>query len=73
MVLTFSPYRLRKARMAARLTQPNLATIVGLSTLTIQSYEKGRCAPSADALGRLAVALDVAVDDLFVRMGSDAA
>lgn len=73
MTLTFSPYQLRKRRMANRLTQPALASMVGLSWLTIRSYESGECTPSADALGRLAIALNIAVDDLFVLMGSDVA
>lgn len=59
--------------MANRLTQGALAEIVGLSKLTINTYEKGQCAPSASALGRLAVALNCTVDDLFVERGTNAA
>lgn len=73
MTLTFSPFRLRRLRMAKGLTQVELARRVGLSKLTIVTYERAGCDPSAAALGRLAGALNCDIGELFAVRERDAA
>lgn len=67
MHLTFSPARLRALREDAGWKRPVLARRAGLSVSTIRDYEHGYHAPSAAALGRLAVALHCSIDELFVH------
>ena len=67
MNLHFSPERLRGLRHSAGWTRAILADRAVLATSTIQAYEQGRAAPSAAALGRLAMALSCSIDDLYVR------
>jgi transcriptional regulator with XRE-family HTH domain len=44
---------------------PDIAALAGLRAPTLYAYRQGRGAPSAAALGRLAVALDCKVDDFY--------
>ena len=52
--------------MRDRLTQEQLAREVGVSRQTIIAMERGRYNPSVELALRLAGALDVRVEDLFV-------
>lgn len=45
--------RLKELRTASHLTQKELAENIGLSTITIRSYESGRRIPNSDALIKL--------------------
>ena len=47
---------LRQARLAAGLTQADLAGRAGTSQATLSAYESGRKQPSVDTLGRLLAA-----------------
>jgi DNA-binding transcriptional regulator YiaG len=46
--------RIKAARIAAGLTVPRLARLVGLTVATVSRYESGRRCPSRKALERLA-------------------
>lgn len=59
--------RIREIRMARGLSQDQLAELASLNRVTVAKYETGRVEPGAQALGRLADALDVTVDDLLGR------
>jgi transcriptional regulator with XRE-family HTH domain len=62
---TFSPARLRAARVRKGLTQEQAAGQIGRVLSTYVRYELGYLEPSIDALGALCVALDVPVGALF--------
>ena len=58
--------QLRARRMAADLTQQELADRVGVTRQTILSIEKGRYSPTIGLALRLAHTLGVAVEELFI-------
>lgn len=51
--------RIKEARMAAELTQEELAKALDLATITIRQYEAGKREPKLDAIKRLATVLGV--------------
>lgn len=55
--LRFQPERLVQARLARGMKKVDLADLVGVTPAAIGQYEGGHIKPSADVLGRLAVAL----------------
>lgn len=55
--LLFEPARLGQARLARGMKMVDLAAMVGVTPAAIGQYEAGHINPSADVLGRLAVAL----------------
>lgn len=55
--LMFEPERLGQARLARGMKMVDLAAMVGVTPAAIGQYESGRIKPSAEVLGRLAVAL----------------
>ncbi|MDP9180977.1 MAG: helix-turn-helix domain-containing protein [Chloroflexota bacterium] len=57
--------RLRELRLAAGLTQGQLAERVGVSRQSINSIEVGRYVPGTDVALRLASVLDCRVEDIF--------
>lgn len=57
--------RIRELRMAAGLSQEQLAELSSLNRVTIAKYEAGRVEPGAQALSRIADALDVSTDALL--------
>lgn len=65
--------RLRELRLSRGLSQDQLAELASLNRVTVAKYEAGRVEPGAHALGRLADALDVSVDDLLGRSADPAA
>ena len=58
-------HRLRELRTRKGLRQKELAQLVGLHYNHIGRYERGESQPSADALKRLAMALDSSADYLI--------
>lgn len=58
------PDRLFAARKERELTQEALGELAGLTKLQIHRYERGTSQPTLDALKRLAVALNVSIDEL---------
>jgi putative transcriptional regulator len=62
---------LRRTRMAADLTQQELAERVGVSRQTILSIEKGKYTPSVALALRLAAVFGVRVEDLFALEEGD--
>jgi putative transcriptional regulator len=56
---------LRRHRLAADLTQQELADRVGVTRQTVLSIEKGKYRPTVELALRLARALDVEVEALF--------
>lgn len=58
--------RVRELRMAAGLRQEDLARTVAVSRQTIISIETGRYNPSLELAWRLARALGVGIEDLFL-------
>ena len=58
--------RIRELRKEQRLSQGDLATKIGADPGQISRYENGHISPSADAIVRLAEALDVSCDYLLV-------
>jgi putative molybdopterin biosynthesis protein len=63
--------RLRELRLAAELTQGQLAERVGVSRQTVNSIEGGRFVPGTDVALRMAEALDCRVEDIFRIGGAD--
>ncbi|MBO5041821.1 MAG: helix-turn-helix transcriptional regulator [Clostridia bacterium] len=57
--------RLKEARVAARLSQSELADMVGVSRNTISSIETGQFNPTAKLALVLCIALDKKFEDLF--------
>ena len=57
--------RLKETRMAAGLSQAQLAAMVGVSRNTICSIETGQFTPSAKLALLLCLALDKRFEDLF--------
>lgn len=58
------PERLASARKARGLTQEGLGEMAGLTKLQIHRYERGTSQPTLDALKRLALALNISLDEL---------
>ena len=57
--------RLREARSEKRLSQQQLADLVGVSRNTISSIENGQFSPTAKLALILCIALDKKFEDLF--------
>lgn len=64
--------RLRDARMRRKLTQPQVAAVLGVALRTYQQYEQGIRNPSLDSLVLLADALGVSTDWLLGRTDEEA-
>jgi transcriptional regulator with XRE-family HTH domain len=56
---------IRKLRKAKKLSQEKFAEKVGVSTTTVQRWERAEDAPEFDRLALIAQALDCPVKDLF--------
>jgi transcriptional regulator with XRE-family HTH domain len=63
--------RIKELRTAKKLTQSDLAKLVGLTYIQIGRYETGKSAPSADVLNKLAEALGTTNDFLMNGSGND--
>lgn len=59
--------RIRELRIAANLSQEQLAELASLNRVTIAKYESGKVEPGAQALSRIADALEVSTDTLLGR------
>jgi transcriptional regulator with XRE-family HTH domain len=57
--------KLRQLRLAAGLTQADLAEKAGLVDATVSRIERGRLTPSIELVRRLAASLGTTVDDLL--------
>ena len=57
--------RLREARLSQRLSQQQLADLVGVSRNTISSIENGQFSPTAKLALILCIALDKTFEELF--------
>lgn len=62
---------IREARKRAGMNQEQLAELARLNRVTIAKYESGKVEPGAQALSRIADALEVTVDELLGRSPSD--
>lgn len=60
--------RIKELRLKKKLTQADLAKLVGLTYIQIGRYEKQKSNPSSDVLQRLAEALETSTD--FLMNGS---
>lgn len=58
--------RVQKLRLAAKMTQENLADEVGITIESISNIERGIHGPSFDTLEKIALALDAPVRKLFL-------
>lgn len=59
--------RIRALRKQRNLNQEQLAELASLNRVTVAKYESGRVEPGAQALARIADALEVSVDVLLGR------
>lgn len=59
--------RIRDLRKSRNLNQEQLAELASLNRVTVAKYEAGRIEPGAQALSRIADALDVSVDEILGR------
>ena len=57
--------KLAALRIAAGLTQQQLADLVGVRMLAIGRWERGQCTPSGENLVKLAHALGVSVEEIL--------
>jgi transcriptional regulator with XRE-family HTH domain len=65
---TLSPERLREARKEAGLQREQVAVELGLSLMTVGSYERGQTVPSAETLAQIADLYRVEdLESLFVE------
>ena len=60
--------RIKDLRVGKKLTQTELAKMVGMSYIQIGRYETHKSSPSSDVLQKLATALDTTTD--FLMQGS---
>ncbi|HEY8376590.1 MAG TPA: helix-turn-helix transcriptional regulator [Nannocystis sp.] len=67
MARRFSGHRLRTLRREAGVSRTALAAAVYRCEHTVYLWERGRVAPSADALARIADTLGCRIDDLLVE------
>ncbi len=58
---------IRAARLAAGMTQANLASALGISYQQVQNYERGSVRIAASTLAAIARLLDAPVSDFFTR------
>ena len=65
--VNWSPPRVRAARIAAGMTQRQVAEAADVSIDTVRRSEIGTHEPGANALGRIAAALGVEIGSLFVH------
>ena len=56
---------LRMLRRLKRLTQQQLATIVGVDQRTVSAWETGKCEPSFAALAKLCEIFEESFDDIL--------
>lgn len=56
-------------RKKAKLSQAELAKIVGVDTFDIINYEKGTETPSTDIIIKISKACDVSIDEIFTFDG----
>lgn len=63
--------RIRALRQQRGLNQEQLAELANLNRVTIAKYESGRVEPGAQALARIADAMDVTVDEILGRQESE--
>ncbi|MGN2347251.1 helix-turn-helix domain-containing protein [Clostridium cagae] len=63
---------IKKYRAEKEITQQNLATELGISTRTLQSYEAGRTAPTIEVIKKIAIALGVPLYKLIVNEKKEA-
>lgn len=63
--------RIRALRKQRGLNQDQLAELASLNRVTVAKYEAGRVEPGAQALVRIADALDVTVDEILGRKESE--
>ena len=68
MIVTLNRNKLRARRREKRLTQEELAEESGLSDRYIRSLESETAQPSASALYRLSIALEVPMDELITAI-----
>ena len=59
--------KIKEIREARGLTQDQLAELASLNRVTVAKYESGRVEPGAQALARIADALEVSTDMLLGR------
>ena len=59
--------KIRELRKLRGLNQDQLAELASLNRVTVAKYESGRCEPGAQALARIADALEVSTDVLLGR------
>jgi transcriptional regulator with XRE-family HTH domain len=64
--------RLRKARNAARLTQAQLASAVGVTSQAVSQWERGETLPEIRNIPRIAAALGLNAAELIGMLGEDA-
>ena len=62
---TYSPQRLRDARVSAGLSRDQAAQRAGRTVATVTAYEQGGVTPTVAILGRLATIYSVGVETLF--------
>lgn len=63
--------RIRALRQQRGLNQEQLAELANLNRVTVAKYESGRVEPGAQALARIADAMDVTVDEILGRQESE--
>jgi putative transcriptional regulator len=57
--------RLREIRKANKLSQQELAREIGMTFNTISSIERGKISPKLDTIVKLALALDISLEDFL--------
>jgi transcriptional regulator with XRE-family HTH domain len=68
----FQPHLLAQIRRETRWSREQLAAAINSSYWSVRDWERGRTAPSAATLARIADALGCAIDDLFAADAANA-
>jgi transcriptional regulator with XRE-family HTH domain len=63
------PEQLTAIRKSRGLTQESLGKLVGITKLQIHRYERGTSQPTLDALKRIALSLNISIDELAFEEG----
>ena len=65
--------RIKEMRIAAGLTQAELAAKINVNQTAVSQWERGTALPSCDKLPEIAEALGCTIDELFIPRVKDTA
>lgn len=70
-LLNFIGNKIKEYRLKKKLSQADLAKLIGVTNTSVSEYERGKVNIDADTLFQIADALEAKVDDFFPARKSD--